>query len=321
MHTSLGVLLWNQATDWPAFEHAARRVDELGYDHLWTWDHVYAIVGDPDQPIFEGYTTLAAWAKVTERVRLGLLVGANPLRNPGIVAKMLTTIDHLSGGRAIAGLGAAWFELEHRANGIEFGTGFGQRLDWMEESADALERLFAGEEVTSAPGATYRFDRLRLHPAPLQARIPIMIGGDGERKTLRSVARHADMWNTSGDADVLRHKIEVLRRHCDEVGRAFEEIELTASSKIVIRSTMEAARDVWAAQMAHNRKPMADVVANRTYWVGPPDLIAERMAELKGVGIHTFIAEQAAPFDEESLERWIGEVRPMVDGPASAASA
>ena len=95
----LGVLLWNQATDWPAYEDAARRVDQLGYDHLWAWDHLYAIFGDPLQPIFEGWMSLAAWAKATEHVRLGLLVGANTFRNPGLTAKLATTLDHLSNGR------------------------------------------------------------------------------------------------------------------------------------------------------------------------------------------------------------------------------
>ena len=118
----LGVLLWNQATDWPAYEDAARRVDQLGYDHLWAWDHLYAIFGDPLQPIFEGWMSLAAWAKTTRRVRLGLLVGANTFRNPGLTAKLATTLDHLSDGRAILGIGGAWFGTEHRANGIEFGS-------------------------------------------------------------------------------------------------------------------------------------------------------------------------------------------------------
>ena len=214
MPTSLGVLLWSQASEWDEFEAAARRIDALGYDHLWTWDHLYAIFGDPYQPIFEGYTTLAAWAKVTSRARLGLLVGANTFRSPGLVAKSLTTIDHLSGGRAIAGIGGAWFEREHLEHGIDFGSGFGERLDWMEEAVAALRSLFAGEEVTSPPGGRYAFDHLRLLPPPVQARLPILIGGSGERKTLRSVARHADMWNAMGSTDFLRHKLDVLHRHC-----------------------------------------------------------------------------------------------------------
>ena len=312
--TKLGVLLWAQATDWPAFENAAKRVDSLGYDSLWTWDHLYAIFGDPYQPIFEGYTTLAAWSKVTTNVKLGLLVGANTFRNPGVVAKMLTTIDHASGGRAIAGLGGAWMEPEHTATGIDFGSGFGQRLDWLEESAAALEKLFEGERVSSAPGDHYAFDDLVLLPPPIQKRLPIMIGGSGEKKTLRTVARHADMWNAMGTREFLRHKVEVLQRHCDDAGRDIAEIEFTGGCKPVIRSTREEARKVWEAQMANNRTPLAEVVDDDTFWVGTPEDIAEKMAEAKAVGFHTFLAEMAAPFDDETFERWINEVRPMVDG-------
>jgi len=314
MESQLGVLLWSQGTDWSRFEDAARRVDELGYEHLWTWDHLYAIFGDPYQPIFEGYTTLAAWAKVTTRVRLGLLVGANTFRNPGLVAKTMTTIDHLSGGRAIAGMGRAWHDIEHTAHGIEFGSGFGERLDWMDESVAALRALFAGERVTSKPGGRYAFDDLVLLPPPVQERLPILIGGSGERKTLRSVARYADMWNAMGEREFLRHKLDVLRRHCDDVGRDIAEIELTVGCKPIIRSTAEEARRVWEDQMASNKVPMKDVLDDDTFWVGTPELVAERMTERKALGFHTFIAEMAAPYDDETLERWINEVRPMADG-------
>ena len=110
----LGIALWSQASDWPAFLAAAQAAERLGYDHVWTWDHIQAIFGDPDQPIFEGYTALAAVAQATERVRIGLFVGANTFRNPGLAVKCLTTIDHISGGRAIMGIGGAWFEHEHQ---------------------------------------------------------------------------------------------------------------------------------------------------------------------------------------------------------------
>jgi len=313
MDTRLGVLLWSQATSWDAFEASAKRVDELGYDHLWTWDHLYAIFGDPYQPIFEGYTTLAAWAKVTKRTRLGLLVGANTFRNPGLVANELTTIDHLSGGRAIAGLGGAWFELEHQAHGIDFGSGFGERLDWLDESVAALRALFAGEVVTSSGGGRYAFDELVLLPPPVQERLPIMIGGSGEKKTLRTVAAYADIWNAMGTPDFLRHKVEVLHRHCDDVGRDPAEIEFSAGCKPIIRDTTEDARRVWEAQMDHNRTPMSDVADDDTFWVGTPDEVAQLMIERKALGFHTFIAEMAAPYDDETLERWIGEVKPMVD--------
>ena len=313
METKLGVLLWSQATDWPSFESAAMRVDELGYEHLWTWDHVYAIFGDPYQPIFEGYTTLAAWAKVTRRARLGLLVGANTFRNPGLVAKMVTTIDHISEGRAIAGIGGAWFELEHTEYGLEFGSGFGERLTWFDEAVGAMRGMLDGESVTSAPGGRYQFNGVRMIPPPLQDRLPIMIGGSGEKKTLRTVAKYADMWNAMGSVEKLKHKDSVLLEHCEAVGRNPSEIERTAGCKPIIRDTEAEARRVWAAQMEHNRTPMRNVENDDTFWVGTPEQVAEMMVSRREIGFGTFIAEMAAPFDTETLERWIGEVKPMVD--------
>jgi alkanesulfonate monooxygenase SsuD/methylene tetrahydromethanopterin reductase-like flavin-dependent oxidoreductase (luciferase family) len=308
----LGLLLWNQATDWPAYEAAARRIDELGYDHIWAWDHLYAIFGDPYQDIFEGWISLGAWAKVTARARLGLLVGANTFRNPGLTVKLATTLDHISGGRAILGLGAAWMEPEHREHGIKFGRSPGQRLDWLEEAADAARKLLDGEVVTSPPDGRYRFAGLRHAPAPLQPHLPIMIGGSGEKKTLRTVARHADMWNGMGTVETMRHKIEVLRRHCDDVGRDPAEIEFTLGCKPIIRSSEAEARKLFEAQMAHNRTPLANVENDQTFWIGTPERLAETMRGYRDIGFNTFIGEIAAPFDDETIERWINEVKPMV---------
>ena len=313
METRLGVLLWSQAANWDEFERAAVRIDELGYEHLWTWDHVYAIFGDPYQPIFEGYSTLAAWAKVTRRVRLGLLVGANTFRNPGLTAKLAVTLDHISGGRAILGIGGAWFEKEHAEYGIEFGASPGTRLGWMDEATAAMRALLDGESVTSPPDGRYRFDNLRLLPPPVQAHLPIMIGGSGEKKTLRSVARYADMWNAMGVPSMLERKVAILRQHCETEGRDFAEIELTCGCKPVIRSTEAEARRVWEAQMANNRTPMSEVLDDDTFWVGTPEQVADEMIQRKALGFDTFIAELAAPFDEETMDRWINEVRPMVD--------
>ena len=309
----LGILLWSQATDWPSLERAARRVDELGYDSLWTWDHLYAIFGDPYQAIFEGWMSLAAWAGVTTRVRLGLLVGANTFRNPGLVAKQAATLDHMSDGRAILGVGGAWFELEHTAHGIEFGSGFGQRLDWLDESVGAMRALLDGERVTSPADGRYTFDDLRHQPTPIQARLPIMIGGSGEKKTLRTVAKYADQWNAMGSVEKLRHKDGVLNGHCEAVGRDPSEITRTVGCKPIIRDTDAAARRVWEAQMEHNRTPMANVERDDTFWVGTPERLAERMIACRQIGFSTFLAEMAAPYDDETLERWIGEVKPMVD--------
>jgi len=308
----LGILLWSQGATWPELLDAAKRVDRLGYEHLWTWDHLYAIFGDPYQPIFEGYGLLAAWARETQRTRLGLLVGANTFRNPGIVAKLATTIDHVSDGRAILGIGGAWMELEHQAHGIDFGSGFGQRLDWLDESVGALRKVLDGQSVTSKPGGRYAFDDLRQAPVPVQPHLPIMIGGGGEKKTLRTVAKYADMWNGMGPLDVMAHKIDVLRAHCDTVGRDIAEIEFTLGVKVTIRDSKAEAERVWRENMAHNRTPMARVEDDDTFWNGSPEELADRLRPYVELGFKTVISEQPAPYDAESLERFIGEVLPLL---------
>jgi alkanesulfonate monooxygenase SsuD/methylene tetrahydromethanopterin reductase-like flavin-dependent oxidoreductase (luciferase family) len=309
----LGILLWSQAATWPEMLDAARRVDRLGYDHLWTWDHLYAIFGDPYQDFFEGYALLNAWARETERTRLGLLVGANTFRNPGIVTKSITTLDHASDGRAILGIGGAWMEKEHTEHGIPFGSGFGERLDWLEESAAAMRGLLDGKTVTSPEGSHYQFRNLRQLPVPVQSRLPIMIGGSGEKKTLRTVARHADLWNAMGPLDVMRHKIEVLRRHCDDVGRDPSEITYTLGIKATIRDSEAEADRVWKAAMEHNRTPLADVEDDDTFWNGTPEQLAEKLAPYVELGFETVISEQPAPYDTETIERLIGQVKPLVD--------
>jgi alkanesulfonate monooxygenase SsuD/methylene tetrahydromethanopterin reductase-like flavin-dependent oxidoreductase (luciferase family) len=309
----LGILLWSQAASWPEMLDAAKRVDRLGYAHLWTWDHLYAIFGDPYQPIFEGWSLLSAWARETEGTQLGLLVGANTFRNPGVVAKTCATLDHLSGGRAILGIGGAWMEPEHRAHGIDFGTGFGQRLDWLDESVAAMRQLLDGESVTSAAGGRYAFDDLRHAPAPVQPHLPIMIGGSGEKKTLRTVARYADMWNAMGTTELMAHKIDVLREHCAAVGRDISEIEFTLGIKATIRDTEEEAARVWKAAMEHNRTPLANVENDNTFWNGTPEQLADRLRPYVEMGFRTVISEQPAPYDVETLERLIGEVVPLVE--------
>ncbi len=310
----LGALLWTQATTWPELRDAALRIDAAGYDHLWFYDHLYAInTRDPYLPIHEGWSLLAGLAAVTSSARLGLLVGANTFRNPGVVAKIASTVDHMSDGRVIVGLGGAWNELEHRAFGLEFGSSPGERLGWLDEAAGALRTLFAGDPVTSDAESHYRFDELRIVPPPIQRQVPIMIGGSGERRTLRTVAKHADRWNIFGDAARLHAKDEVLRRHCVEVGRDPESIERTVSAKLVIRDDPDDAMEVWASQMVNNRCPEEDWDDATELWLGPPQFIADELRRRREVGFHTFIGMLAAPYDHQTIDRLIGEVKPMVD--------
>jgi alkanesulfonate monooxygenase SsuD/methylene tetrahydromethanopterin reductase-like flavin-dependent oxidoreductase (luciferase family) len=312
----LGINLWSQGSDWPTFLAAGRRAEQLGYDHLWTWDHLYAIFGDPYQPIFEGLTALAGLAQATSRIRLGLFVGANTFRNPGLTAKSVITIDHISNGRAILGIGGAWFEQEHNVFGFDFGSGFGQRLDWLGEAVPAIRTLLDGGTVTSDAGGRYAFDDLRIAPLPVQSHLPIMIGGAGERKTLRIVARYADIWNLFGTPDTVAHKDAVLREHCAAVGRDPETIERTLGFKPVIRSTAEEAQRAYLDLLERNRTPVARMEGDISVWVGTSEQVARTMLDYRRVGFHTFIAELPAPYDAETMEMLVGVVKPMVEDPS-----
>lgn len=155
MGVEFGLQLWNQVYSWREARDAARRAEELGYESLWTWEHALACMGAPDQATFDAYTLLAAWSQVTSQVKLGVLTGANTFWNPGLLAKKVTTLDHVSDGRAILGIGAGWFEPEHTAFGIDFGAGWSDRLAWLDESVAALRGLLDGKSVTSGNAGRY----------------------------------------------------------------------------------------------------------------------------------------------------------------------
>lgn len=305
--TRFGAQLWPQSTDWASMRDAAVAAEAAGWESVWTWDHLLAIQGPWQQPIFEGWTALAALATLTSRVRLGLMVGANTFRNPGLTAKLATTLDHVSDGRAVLGIGGAWFEREHEAFDIPFGTTTGERLDWLDESVELLRRLLDGALVTH-DGPHYRMVDALCEPRPVQAHLPILVGGSGPRKTLRTVARHADGWNTSGDLATVRRSLAILEGHCDDAGRDMSEIELTVSFPMVLRDTVAEAEAVRAAQLAHNG--MAEQ-GNTVVLLGPPELAAETIRPYGPLGFSTVIARLAAPFDRETIER-IGEVATLL---------
>jgi alkanesulfonate monooxygenase SsuD/methylene tetrahydromethanopterin reductase-like flavin-dependent oxidoreductase (luciferase family) len=265
-------------------------------------------VGSDDGPILEAWTVLAGWAGATSRARLGLMVGANTFRNPALVAKMATTLDHVSGGRAILGIGGAWFETEHTAYGIPFGGSPGERLRWLDEAARIMRGMLHGEEPSGEQ--FYAAQSVRNDPPPVQAHLPLLIGGGGERRTLRTVARYADMCNLGGGFENVRHKDEVLRRHCAEVGRDESEIERTTGLGVcVIRDTEDEARRVNDALFAHNGA--ARVWPNQN--IGTAEQVAEKMRPYLGIGFRHFICGFPGPHDPETIERMITEVKPMLE--------
>ena len=305
----LGALCWNQYTDWSALLEAGVRADRLGYDSLWTWDHLYPIIGDSRGPIFEGWLTLAAWAQATERVRIGLMVGANSFRNPALVAKMATTLDHVSGGRAILGVGGAWFEEEHVAFGIDFGSGFPERLRWLGEALPIMRGMLDGTEPT-ATGPRYAVRQARNLPAPVQARLPICIGGGGEQVTLKLVARFGDMNNLGGGIETVRRKEAILLEHCSAVGRDPAEIERTAGiGTVFIRDDRGEAERLFREAFERNR--IASPWKNQP--VGTPEDVAEMLAPYVEIGYRHLVAGVPATYDEESMTRLATEVKPRLE--------
>ena len=301
--TRIGFLLWPQTDSWPAIRDAAVRAEQAGAASLWTWDHLLSIVGPWQGPILEGWSVLAGWAQVTERATLGLMVGANTFRNPGLVAKMATTLDQLSGGRAVLGIGGAWFDREHEAFGIDFGSGFGERLDRMDESVMLLRRLLDGETVTH-DGPVYTMKDALVAPRPLQAHLPIMIGGSGPKKTLRTLARYGDQWNASGSPDELAASDAILREHCAAVGRDQREIERTTTVDVMIRDSREAATAACRVRMAASGEELGETSG---YFLGTPEEVADGLRPLVELGFRHLLVDMPTPYDLETIDR-IGEV-------------
>ena len=308
MTMKFGAQLWSQQTSWPEFRDAALAAEANGWDSVWTWDHLLAIFGPWEQPILEGWSTLTAVGALTNRIRLGLMVGANTFRNPGLTAKLATTLDHVSAGRAVLGIGAAWFEREHEAFGFaEFGASVGERLDRLDESVMLLRRLLDGERF-SHEGRFYKFTDALCEPRPVQAHLPILVGGSGPRKTLRTVALRADAWNTAGSIEDVRARLTILDQHCADVGRNRAEIELTVSFPIVLRDDPAAAQAAYSAALARNG---TDSMRDDPLF-GSPRMIADAIRPYRDLGFTTVIVRLPAPFDRETIER-IGEVGALLD--------
>ena len=213
----------------PTLARIVRAADDAGFASIWVMDHFFQIrsVGRPEEPMLEGMTALGWMAAHSDRARLGLMVGGVPYRHPGLWVKAATTLDVLSGGRAWFGIGAAWNQQESEALGFPFPP-LGVRFELLEDTLRIANAMWAGERGTEEDfqGTRYRATRLLNSPQSLsRPRIPIMIGGGGEQKTLRFVARYADACNVFGGPEKIHHKYEVLRGHCEAIGRPYDEIE------------------------------------------------------------------------------------------------
>lgn len=255
--TRIGIQLQPQHADYPQIRDAVARAEDAGVDIIFTWDHFFPLTGDPDGKHFECWTVLGAWAEQTSRAEIAALVTCNSYRNPDLLADMARTVDHISDGRLVLGIGSGWAGRDYEEYGYEFGTR-GSRLDDLAEALPRIERRF--EE---------------LNPRPTR-KIPMLIGGQGEKKTLRLVAKHADIWHSFADLPSLRHKLGVLDEHCAAVGRDRSEIEIS----------------VGVNARGRDGQP-----------IGPPD---EKADALHDAGARLFTMGVGGPdYDLGGLERWI----------------
>ncbi len=259
--------------------------ENIGFESIWVMDHFYQLpaLGGGTQPMLESYTLLGALAAVTSIIRLGTLVTGVTYRNPAMLAKQVTTLDVISGGRAILGIGAAWHDVEHEAMGFDFPP-VKERMDRLAEAVQICRAMFT-EETPSFDGRYYRVHDVHNVPRPIQAGgPPIMIGGGGEKRTLALVAQYADMCNITGDAATIRHKLGVLREHCAAVGRDPSEITNTRLATLMLTDSAE--------QTAQTREFLVQAAgpeAAAGFNVGEANEIVDQVGELVAAGLDTLI--------------------------------
>lgn len=305
-----GVSVFPQYTTWNAMRETGLAIERWGYDSLWTWDHFLPIFGDPTGPNLEGWQVLAAWGALTSRIKIGALVSGNTYRHPAVLANMAATLDHVSNGRAVLGMGAAWFELEHKQYGIDFGKSPGDRLARLKEALPIVRSLLDNPQTTFE-GHYYQVKDARCEPKPVQKHLPIMIGGGGEQKTLRMVARYADYWNGFGSPEDIGRKLEILKSHCAEAGTQFDRILTTVLMRVVIADREADAHKRIEGIMQNNR--IKDPNAGMKPVVGTPESIAQLVHRYHQVGIKGILIGCPAPYDVETLERLQKEVKPRVE--------
>ena len=276
--------------------------EESGFSSLWVMDHLYQLpaLGGEDQPMLEAYTLLGALAARTQTVQLGTLVTGVTYRNPALLAKQITTLDVISRGRAILGIGAAWHDIEHVAFGFDYPSDR-ERLDRLEEALQICTGMFR-DDTTTFTGAHYRVETVKNLPRPIRPEgIPIMVGGGGEKRTLRLVAQYADACNVSGDLDTVRHKLEVLRAHCAAVGRDPAEVTTTRLGALFLVDTSE--------QSVATREMIVGLAGEEfaaACTIGDEDQVVEQVTAILDAGVQEPIFNM--PFADTATVRRAGEL-------------
>ena len=269
---------------WQRTLDVARKIEELGYDSLWVYDHFHNVPQPSHESVFECWTTIAALSQATTRVRLGQMVGCNSYRSPALLAKITSTVDVISGGRLDWGIGAGWYEHEYKGYGFEFPAPK-VRIGMLRETVEIVRSMWTEPDTTYA-GTYYELDGAQCDPKPLQSpHPPIWIGGGGEQLTLRVVARHADVANFGGKPHEWQHKAEVLKQHCKDVGRDYDEIRKTISGEVLIRETEAELEEIGSLSLW--REPFESWRAGNL--VGTPEQVCEKLQAYIDLGCTGFV--------------------------------
>jgi F420-dependent oxidoreductase-like protein len=284
---------------WQDTLELCKYAESTGWDGMYFADHFMPMAGDLSTPTAECWTTLAAIAAAVPRIRIGALVSGNTYRHPAVLAKMVTNIDIISGGRAVFGLGAGWQENEHEKYGIEFST-LGGRMSRLEEACQVVKGLLTNERTTFK-GKHYQLDDAPLEPKPVQDPLPLLVGGGGEKVTMRIAATYADEWNVWGTPEVLKQKIGVLEKHCERIGRDPKAIKRSCQAMVVLTD------DPAEAEKARGGGRFQIIAGN----VGE---LQETMRAYNQAGVDEFIVPCFNLPDpakrKETLDRFLKEVAP-----------
>lgn len=305
---------WDPAEAWARSVELAGLAEELGYDHLWVYDHVETVPRREPAPVFEAYTMLAALSQRTGRAGLGQLVTCSSYRNAGLLAKEVACIDVYSGGRLILGLGAGWYDREYRAYGYDF-LPARDRLTALYETLEVMRRLWT-EETVDYDGDHIHLDEAYCDPKPLQALPPIWVGGGGEKVTLRIAAQFADATNWQVGLDAFVRKSEVLERYCDEIDRDFAQISRTHGPDCRLFDTEAEAR-AWCGEPGGGQLWGEDGTEDylRDNLVGTVDQVAEKTQGFIDAGCRQFVLWMRDYPDAESMRRFMDEVVPQLSLP------
>lgn len=302
-----GIALYQERVTWEELKEAYLLVEELGFDTVWCHDHF--IPSDPgfrEGPCLEGWTILSAVAAMTSRIRLGCFVSGVTYRHPAVLAKMATTVDIISGGRLIFGIGAAWYEEEHTAYGIPFYT-LPERIRRLDEAVELMKTLWTVQNLCNFYGKYYQLKDAPFDPKPIQKpHPPIMVAGSGEKLTLRVVAKWADIMNVVGSPETARRKISVLEEHCRAVGRNPDEIEKTVFLYLALPESgppLDKLLEAWASESGITLEEARGCVLTGTF-----EEMSQHLQEFVDVGITHFIMPMGAPYNFKALEGFVREV-------------